>query len=238
MAHDPSRDAARDFFNRVVMPIKMKNHFRMNEKPASGSSNTKIHDEGAMEKLLKNYVDVDTPSDAIDPHRRLQLQCSVADNGSTVCVLVVTDEYFFFFYDCPAVPTAATDCASCEVVSLVGDSTPDDFTDNPVCISCSVCSAGSSPISYDCSNLFTSGCVTVDCNGNCGGGNTSPTPSPGGATLPDGCITTDSGDIACGIRTDSYLAFFFRLSSQSIWSRRLRTLRRFFLSSATQLLTI
>jgi hypothetical protein len=36
----------------------------------------------------------------------------------------------------------------------------------------------------------------------------SPTPSPGDTTLPDGCVTTDSGDIACGIITDSYLAVF------------------------------
>jgi hypothetical protein len=211
MAHDPSRDAARSFFNHVVMPIKMKNHFRMNDKPASGSSKTKIHDEGAMEKLLKNYVDVDTPSDAIDPHRRLQLPegCTVADDGSTVCG-IVTDTYFVVFFNCPAVPTAATDCANCDIISLVGDSTPDDFTDNPTCISCSVCSGSSSLISYDCSNEFTSGCVTLDCNGNCGGGGggTSPTPSPGGTTLPDGCVTTDSGDIACGIGTDSYVAVF------------------------------
>ena len=49
----------------------------------------------------------------------------------------------------------------------------DDFTDNPLCTSCSVCTASSvSPFEYNCANEFTSadGCVTIGCDGSCGDG--------------------------------------------------------------------
>ena len=117
MAREPSRDAARNFFNHVVMPIKMQDHFRVNNKPASASSENKIHNQSAMEKLLKNYVD--TPSKAIDPHRRLQLPAGCTQTDSGVACGIVTDTYFAFFFNCPAAPTAATDCADCEVFSLL-----------------------------------------------------------------------------------------------------------------------
>jgi hypothetical protein len=151
--------------------------------------------------------------------------CVTTDSGDIACG-IITDSYLAVFVDCPASLSGPEDCELCDVISLIGDTTPDDVTDNPICSSCSVCASGASPFAYDCSNEFTTGCITLSCDGTCNGDTvptspsfSPPTPSPASTPppptpstntgLPAGCFETDQGNVGCGIVGDGYVTVFF-----------------------------
>jgi hypothetical protein len=101
--------------------------------------------------------------------------CFETDQGNIGCG-IAGDGYVTIFFNCPTDFSSPGDCATCQ--TLVDDLTPDDLTDNPICLSCTTCPTGSSASEHDCSNEISTGCVFLDCNGACTTNGTPPTPSP------------------------------------------------------------